>query len=503
MLKRIKNFIEDETGSALAAVIVATVVLSIFVAATISISYNENNQALYQTNETRAHYIAKAAAESVAKQMETLTEDELNYITSNSPVRVVVGSADTVTTSSEPILADIGTVNVTVSTDNGTDFIVSATGDVEGHNETVRLSLAYDPGGAITQNSIYAAYSIGPMTSVGGTVTEVDYDQAGLVDPDNYPYIGGSDGMNQGTIDGRLGSGDVVYFNNDRRLADVTEGVSVETPFEIDIYELVFPNSQIPADSEGIATVSKVLSATDTFKLDGGDIHRNTNTFNISTNNGDLMRDETTKDPEDSPPIYDSTFEMVAGSWGVTPPVADDFESHRWTLGYFYNDVDLGNVDIAVSGNDFYNVILVVEDTVSLQNCTLSIPENVFVKLYVLDDADTTEEVVVDLGNIEVVTAADGHDYEAHQLDIIVFGEDSINIDASSEITGMFYAPDGKIVASTGNSGVLNGSLYAGKVELQANININFPANAGDTNSGNLGYRDPSMDVNHYMHAGE
>ncbi len=132
-MRRMKLSIREEKGSTFAYILVVMVVSFLLVAGLIQVTTSENNQVRYQTDHMKAYYIARAAAESMAMEMERMDNSYYEHFYDAEQVALA-----------QDMLDEIGGAEVSVKrvSDQG-HYRITSIGTYEDVSATVKIMMEY------------------------------------------------------------------------------------------------------------------------------------------------------------------------------------------------------------------------------------------------------------------------------------------------------------------------------------------------------------------------
>jgi hypothetical protein len=125
--------IREENGSTFAYILVVMVVSFLLVAGLIQVTTSENNQARYQTDYMKAYYIARAAAESMAMEMERMDNSYYEHFYDAEQIAAA-----------QDMLDGIGDAEVSVErVDEDGFYRITSIGTYEDVSSTVKIMMEY------------------------------------------------------------------------------------------------------------------------------------------------------------------------------------------------------------------------------------------------------------------------------------------------------------------------------------------------------------------------
>ncbi len=430
----VSRLIRSEEGSAFAMVLVAMAVVFLLVTGLIVVSVSENTHAMYQVNEAKAYYIARAGAEAMVKELKRMDPSDLTQFS----------TAKTATASTN-VLNNTGTISVTVERiGSSADFRIVSSGNFSGHTEEVSIIMSFED----VYDIDYAAYSELNMT--------------------NTPPSSGNVGIKD--VYGDLASGGDILYNESS--GGVTGSVIRFTPLVIDILDMDISSITITSDLTEVDLSG--LGNNDDFTIDSSSyVHDmdlgNNNTITIDTTNADYKREE-----------GDTSFVMTHDTSAADPWMIVYLQGHAESTG-----------DINVIGD--HNLMLIIEESFeySGNNADFTMPDDIFVKWYVMDRGDATK----DISNPELTLEGNTTGVTDHpeQFEIFIYGENTVfDYSNGAEMYGKIYAEGGTVLMKNGTS-MLHGSVFGQNVYLAASTSIDYVESTTTVYS--IGKR---MDVDHW-----
>ncbi len=158
--------------------------------------------------------------------------------------------------------------------------------------------------------------------------------------------------------------------------------------------------------------------------------------------------------PEEMPPIDTEYWESAAQSGGTNNGDLQIKNKTDWPLGplYITGDLTIQNSSVILGGTVY------VEGQIQMQD----------------DSTVTGSSVMVGVGLIQLQSAS----YDTENIPIIMSANNTIQVQAGSQIAGVLYAPNGQIIIQ--DYSVLYGSAIGSYVQIQKSILI-YTADVGST----------------------
>jgi hypothetical protein len=255
------NYLKNEKGMALGLVLLVITVGIILITGMMTISLNENKQAIYQTNSMKAYYIARAGADAMVHRLLTIDKEYW----------------DDFTTLHNTKATNFGDGQVEVSVlRTGSKYEVVATGKYNEQKREAKAVLLYNP----YTRMEYAIYTKDPMVDI----------QLGAL---NYPIGSG------GTIDFKNPSYENLYRSYAQENVIFNPAIS-----EVDLSDVqvnLTPGGEILLDNNGEEIITDMSSLFAKVELTHSDT-----LWTIDTSNADFVKDEDL-DRGDISMIYDNS----------------------------------------------------------------------------------------------------------------------------------------------------------------------------------------------------
>lgn len=404
------RLVSDQQGSALALVIITMVVMFVVITGLIMVSVQENKHAIYQTDQMQAYYLARAGAESMSKE-----------VLGMAPSDMVNFDGTGLTANASGVLSNTGDISVTITNEpsGSSNYRIRSLGTYGGNRETVDIWMYFED--EVAYDLDYAAYSSDNLSK----------------------FDGGSGDINFGTIIGDIASGGDIHNSKSFSGEEIPN-----YPFELDILDMNLSSINLTTELTH-RDLASVPNNTD-YTIDSSSFVTNMNFGNGNT----LYIDTGSEGAADfSRSESDDDFTM-----SYTSGTGD------WMIVYFSGDVETTG-DIVVTGEN--NLMFVVNGScrISGNNSEFTMPDDIFVKWYVMDDGADGDDLIIESGITGVLN-------EPEKFEIILYGESSIfDFSNNGIFYGKVYADGGTVEMKNGNT-ELYGSIYAGKVNLAAQVSI-------------------------------
>jgi hypothetical protein len=300
------KFFKNEKGMAFGAVLLVMTVGIILITGMLTISLNENKQAIHQTNSMKAYYIARAGADSMVHRLLTIDKEYW----------------DDFTTLHKTKPTDFGDGQVEVSVlRTGDDFSVVSTGTYRGQKKEVKAVLFYNP----YTKFEYAIYSKESMELI----------QLGALNHD-------------------IGSGGEIGFKNpsyENLFRSYAQEKVIMNPEISDIDLDSFKDKLTLANNIQLTQNGQVETTSSSSKFDMVEVSHNSATWKIDTGNANFIK----CDCSDKIKLLrndDSSFHTDTNSDGL------------WTVIWLKDpSIIQGNIEIT-GGN---NLMFIVEDQLTFE----------------------------------------------------------------------------------------------------------------------------------------
>lgn len=421
----------DNKGMAFVNVILAMVIAVILVTAMMTLSLRENVQAIDQSENMKAYYIARSGAETMVHRLKTIEKEYWDDFTTEH--------------TTIPIDYSDGSMTVKVKR-SGSIFNVLSNGFYNGESQNSEAELIYNP----NTNLEYALFS--------------NLDMTGLNLGDLYYYIGSNGEINFGN------QGD--------------EGLYEEWTMEYQEIEYSYTEPSFLGLSN--ATMDLSIETNNTHLTDTGSIsYENIETGNsnsvwqIDVDGADFKKyinedDSSTQDG-------DVKFKVI----GSTEPGYKESDENWLIIKIEDSAVLDGDIEIIDSHPDTAdNLVIVIEDYFKLGG-ELKYDDSFIgnVEIYVTDkdnDLDDSADGISgdsNEGDADLIinspqVIAGGENYPSRLIFYLSQNSHAI-ISVNSEIHGYIIGPDAKVSLANGQT-TFYGAIIANEIEVASNVHIYY-----------------------------
>lgn len=437
------NLIKDESGVALIYVIVVMLVVFLLVGGIVTVSMNENAQALYQSEEVMAYYVSRAGAESMVYEMKRMNKNRYQHFGTTQ----LAQSTNILDTDGDDV-GDVGDVDVTV-TKNGDYYDIVSVGTYKGHTATTKIRMEY--------------------------VERVDFDFAAYAIEDMGDDSPSGD-ISIKEIIGGLGSGGDIFVKN----ADVGPGKAIEE-------DEIIPNFQHDIDIVVPDVSSLVIANSDNNPSGAQEYTTSMEITNLDLNQSITV--DTTDAEYDIEPYedYDTHFELSDEGAG----------NGDWMI---LRIADKGAVTGGIIVNGDKNLMIIVDDALYLDggieiNDSDGDTDYPLVRIYVVDESDDSNGDVSSgnpnsNGDYDLVIKG-SHDFglvdEPAHLNIYLYGElndsdeivksNKMAMNNNSDFYGYILGPEAEVDLKNGSTKIY-GAVYAAFIDFEASVSIENPDSA-------------------------
>ncbi len=468
------KIILNNSGAALAYVMVVMTVVFLLVAGIITVSINENYQSLYQTDHMKAHYISRAGAEVMAMEIIRLSRVDKDMLPQFSTMRYARPSSFTQDTDGNAFElmegADDLLVSVYEDSSSGDEkYKVVSKGTYNGIEVTTELTMSYNVVTTL-EHVLYAEIlsGIAPQLIIGGagSLNEITFH--------NSSYAGNVDDVSNGV------EYDIPLKRIDWTESRFDDGTTL-TPLA-DIFDVTTtPTSIINDGDSDLNTDDGDITITDSGTLkDDSDGIVIIDELIINTDNAEYYKQE--YEPVNS---YEQ-FELLNDEDNDN----DVDGSEKFMIVYLESDTWVKD-EVHIEGSN--NVLIIVEDCLYMDG-GLSIDGDCRVEIHFMDGNPDTGNTVDSLSastnknpSYDFVVENNmvyGREDHADQLKIYLYGSNQItaNFATNGTVHGYIISQEAKIDMKNGDTDIY-GAIYAKEIDIDANITIVSPDSSVVENS--------------------
>lgn len=452
---------KDNTGAALALVLVVMSVTFLLVAGLILVGQSENYQTIYQVDQEKAYYIARAGAESMAMELDRLFNEDSSKLSLFSTTAQTAEADDVFGISGSSI-----TVDVTYDSSSG-EFTILSKGNFGSHTEEAIIVMGYEAGDL--DSAIVAEVLTGSLKEIEGGAYVEDVSELKKISKYYVDEDGNYVAINSATDAAVIPSADFseleqIYSFDDTSMSFVTDNKVQAYPGDANVSDT----------SVFIDESCWLYDFSEHEYQSGNKVEEWTATSIIfDTSQADLYK------------ISDDTTEEIKIS--NTPGT----ETDKWQVVYIETPMSITD-KITVSGSN--NLMLIIGDELDLSSGSFYIDDTVNSVLIILlehDDHDSTDMtrsfeeyngVIYDIimnspqSSVGAIGEIVSDIQDPGRFLMYLYGADAgLSLTTNTDVYAKIFAPDGLIYLKGGQSAIY-GSVMASNVEGSASASVFYKA---------------------------